>query len=147
MNNCTNIANALKTFGFYHGRIEGYSMNPLLKMGKHSVFIVPVSRPLKKLDVALFLSCDGKYVLHRIRKIDGDNYTFLGDNCFKPEKNIDKSQILGVLEGYYKGEKYILCNSTAFKIKSRIICFPPVRLALVVFGAIKRKICKQKKFD
>ena len=54
-------------------------------------------------------------------KITADGkYVFRGDNCDNNEYDITDENVLGVLKGYYKGERYIDCNNNAaYRLYSR----------------------------
>lgn len=88
----------------------GTSMWPMLKNRLDPLVIEKVSGNLKNNDVVLFKRNDGQYVLHRIVKIKEEGYIIRGDNCYDNEFVSDK-QIIGVLRGFYKGERYIDCKS------------------------------------
>lgn len=86
--------------------IKGTSMNPLLKQGVNKVYIEKPKTRLKKGDVALYKRDSGEYVLHRVMKVLPDGYVFCGDNHFVLEYGITDKHIVGVMQGYYTGEKF-----------------------------------------
>ncbi len=91
----------------------GNSMLPLIEEGKDTVKIVPVTVPLKKYDVILYRRPNGKYVLHRIVKITKKGYVLCGDNQVGLEKYVKDGWVIGVMEGYYKGENYFESRNAA----------------------------------
>ena len=98
--------------GFIVYTTKGASMMPLLKEGEDIVKIVKIERPLVKGDVILYENSDKtKNILHRIIKVvnnkDQVKYVLCGDNNVIKEKYIYPKQIIGVMDGYYKGDKYI----------------------------------------
>ena len=89
-------------------------MLPMLKQKRDTVVIEKLTRKPKVNDVVLYQRKDKKYVLHRIIKIKGNSYVIRGDNCFYNEYDITDNDILGILCGFYKGEKYVDCSKNAF---------------------------------
>lgn len=95
----------------------GMSMHPMLVQRRDTVIIKKITSPLKENDVVLYQKKSGKYILHRIIKVKGNEYIIRGDNCFFNEKGITDDTIIGVLEGFYKKDKYVDCNkSVGYKI-------------------------------
>lgn len=91
---------------------SGVSMEPLLhdkrKKNATHVLIIPVTGKCKIGDMPLVFMNDGKYILHRIIKVDEkDGKTFYqtrGDNCIGSEY-VPQDSILGVVsEIYYKNK-------------------------------------------
>ncbi len=141
--NKTKICNAkevLDKSGCYCTRIVGYSMNPFIWQSRDTVFIVKKTERLKKYDVALFISYKGDYVLHRVKKVRKKSYDIVGDNNVFADKFVPERNVIGVLEGYYKRDKYIKCSSRLYKFKSRIYCFFPIKIVFVFFNRLCRKI-------
>ena len=101
------IEQVLKEVGFIVTEFKGTSMNPLLKSGRDKVFISAPKNRLKKRDIALYKRANGMYVLHRVYKVLSSSYVFWGDNQTVLEYGVRDEDILGVCEGYYKGEKYV----------------------------------------
>lgn len=100
----------------------GNSMRPLLKDHENPVVILPVtdSTVLKKYDVVFYKRQNGQYVLHRIIKCHRNGiYTMCGDGQYYTEKNVGRHMIFGILEGYYKGERYIkVASSLSYAVYS-----------------------------
>ena len=84
---------------------KGVSMLPMLRQGIDSVLLSPVNGKLKKYDLPFYQRRDGHYVLHRIVKV-GETYTCIGDNQFHYEKGIRQEQLIAVVTGFYRDEKY-----------------------------------------
>ena len=93
---------------------SGTSMLPMLKQKKDTVVIEKLKTKPKVNDVILYQRKNNSYVLHRIIKIKNNSYVIRGDNCFYNEYDITDNDILGILTGFYKDEKYINCNKNAF---------------------------------
>ena len=89
----------------------GDSMRPLLRHRRDKVCILkPRENCLKKYDIPLFVRKDGKYVLHRIVAVKADGYVITGDNQYVKEYRVQHSQVIGVVKGIWRDEKYISCE-------------------------------------
>ncbi len=149
----TDIVEILKENGKYVGTTVGVSMLPMIKSGKDVVVIVPKTEKLKKYDVALYIRKDGAYVLHRVLQPVEKGYVIRGDNCYSDE-HVSEDTVIGVLEGYFKGEKYIDCNTDekyrkyaekrVKNYKLRRFFVVPRRKILSFAHRVYRKIFKKK---
>ena len=101
------IKKTLNESGFIVAEFKGTSMNPLLISGRDKVLISKCNGRLKKGDVALYLRDNGTYILHRVYKVLPFSYVFCGDNHYTLEYGVKDENIIGVCDGYFKGEKYI----------------------------------------
>lgn len=118
----------------------GKSMLPLIKEGIDTVKLVKISRPLMKYDVILYLRDNGQYVLHRIIRVHGQGFDLVGDNQFAVEKNVKHEQVIALLDGVYKGEKYISTTSFTYLVYlKRTVWFRFIRKFI---SRIKRLIKK-----
>lgn len=97
----------------------GYSMLPMLRPGKDTVTLSPVTGKLKMYDIALFRRDDGRYVLHRVVK-SGDTYTFRGDHQYVNEPGIRDDQIIAVATAFCREEKNCAMDSVAYWLYCRI---------------------------
>lgn len=96
----------------------GVSMMPLIREGRDVMIIEKLTAPLRKNDAVLFIrpgvSGRGKYVLHRIRRINGDGtYYIVGDNCIDGE-TVEESAIIGILTQVKRGDKVIHCTDLGY---------------------------------
>lgn len=93
-------------FHFYQ---RGTSMLPMLREGIDSVSIV--SPDVRKPDIGeviLYRRKSGSFILHRIVKKDKDgSFVCCGDNQTVLEHGVAFESVIGVLDGYYKGENWI----------------------------------------
>ena len=97
---------------------KGNSMYPLIRQGKDVLIIKKVNSKLKKMDIHLYKRESGQYVLHRIIKVNENDYVIRGDNTYYNETGIRDDQILGVLSGVIREGKEISVNSLSYKIYS-----------------------------
>ena len=112
----TSIEETLDKLGFICVETKGTSMQPLLVSGRDKVCIEKLKTKPKKHDVILYKRSDGTYILHRVKKAYKNTYTMWGDNHSAVEYGVTNEQVLGILVGYYKCEKYIDINKS-FKYK------------------------------
>lgn len=98
---------------------RGVSMLPMLREGKDSVLLSPLPKKLKKYDVPLYQRDNGKYVLHRIVKV-GESYTCIGDNQFSEENGLRQDQMIAVVTGFYRGEKFYSAENPVYAAYCRI---------------------------
>ena len=100
------LEESLKQNGVYITLTKGDSMNPMLVQGRDRVVIVPPEFPLKKYDVPVYRKM-GHYTMHRIVRLTKNGYIICGDNRAVLEKNVREEDIVGMLDGFYQGDKYI----------------------------------------
>ena len=87
---------------------SGVSMYPMLRNRKDIVVLIKPTKKLKKNDVPLY-QANGKLVLHRILRIKPEHIVIRGDNLIQKEY-VDPKQIIAVLKGFYRNEKYYDCE-------------------------------------
>mgnify|MGYP004560566227 FL=1 len=127
MTQAIKLGDVLKKRGIYVGTVNGTSMFPMLRNKKDTVIIKPLTGKLKKYDVALYRKRN-LYVLHRIVKVVPDGYVICGDNCMNLERDITDEQIIGKLEGFYRGERQISLNSIFYILYCRVwVALYPMR--------------------
>ena len=97
----------------------GTSMLPMLRQGKDSVVLSPITGKLRKYHIPLYQRDNGKYVLHRIIGA-GDTYTCMGDNQRKPEPGIREDQLIAVVTAFYRGERKISVSHPGYWLYCRI---------------------------
>lgn len=131
------IEEILTINGQYVGPTKGVSMLPMLKEGRDTIVVVPKTKRLQRLDVALYKR-DGKYIFHRvIQPIDG-GYIIRGDNCYEDE-NIPEEAVFGVLKEFFRKDKHFFITDKKYLkyAEKRVKSYPRRRF----FHTIKQK-CK-----
>lgn len=89
---------------------KGASMTPLLISGRDSV-VLAASKTLKKNDVVLFKNNDGKYILHRIVKINGGEIITKGDAMSECDTAITKQNVIAKAVAFVRHGKEIKTSS------------------------------------
>ncbi|HHZ05727.1 MAG TPA: hypothetical protein GX401_02890 [Clostridiales bacterium] len=121
MNNT--VEKEIKEKGYYGGLTHGSSMYPLLYNLRDIVHIIPINGKLKKYDVVLFRRKNGQLVLHRLLRSVNSGYIMCGDGQFKKEYRVQQSQIIGVMDSFYRNKKYICVTNLWYKFYVYIWCF------------------------
>jgi len=75
---------------------KGYSMTPFIRNGKDSV-VLKKMEDVNVGDIVLAQISDGKYVLHRIIEIKGNDITLMGDGNIKGTEKCRKEDISGTV--------------------------------------------------
>ena len=83
---------------------RGTSMLPMIRQGKDTVRLSPITRPLKKYDLPIYQRENGQYVLHRIVKV-GQTYTCIGDNQYELETGLKPEQMIAVVTAFSRDGK------------------------------------------
>lgn len=141
------IEEVLEREGVLVSTTVGVSMYPMLRNRRDTVIVSPASGHLKKYDVPLYRR-GGKYVLHRIVDVVDDRYVICGDNCIRREYDITDREIIGVLTGFYRGDREMAMDSIGYRIYVRVWCaLYPVRkiYKLVRMEAGKMYRCVKKR--
>lgn len=77
--------------------ISGSSMAPFLIHNRDVVFFKKPTRELKKGDIVFFQRKNGRFIMHRIRKVKRDGYYIVGDNQVLIEGPVDREQIFAIV--------------------------------------------------
>lgn len=94
--------------------IKGISMQPLIRAGKDMIVIYrkPTER-LKRCDMPVFKRRNGEYVIHRVLRVHNDGYDICGDNQCFIERNVQDSQIVGIVGQIVRDNKRIMVRTDA----------------------------------
>ena len=97
---------------------QGVSMLPMLRQGVDSVVLSPLPDQLRKYDVPLYQRDNGKYILHRIVAV-GETYTCIGDNQFDLEFGVRQDQMIALVTGFYRGDKFHSVTEPGYRLYCR----------------------------
>lgn len=142
-----NVREVIDRVGFIVNYPVGVSMLPLLRMGRDSVVVSRLERDPVKNDVVLY-SRGNELILHRIISVKNGNYIIRGDNCLNKETDVTRSDMLGVMTSFYRGDKQYDVKTDAFY--RFYVATLPVRLPVrrffkrtrIFLGRLKRRIFK-----
>ena len=76
--------------------VKGYSMLPFIRGGKDLVELESPSTPLRPYDIVLFhvgTEENGKWIMHRILKVDGTHLTIQGDGVTRGREHVETNQV------------------------------------------------------
>ena len=122
---------------------RGISMLPLLRQGSDSVVLVSLDTVAKN-DMILYRRNDGQFVLHRVIKIEGDEYVMCGDNQTFLEYGIKRENLLAKVNAIYRDEDRIpLDNEEYLKYVKALPRSRRKRKRRELFTRIKRKLFKK----
>lgn len=77
--------------------VTGSSMTPFLAPGRDRVYLRRPEGALRRGDIAFFERRNGQLILHRVCRVDGEDYYFVGDAQQLIEGPIRPGQILAVV--------------------------------------------------
>ena len=121
----------------------GTSMYPLFIERKDRAIVVPVSlvkRKLKRSDVCVYISANGKLVIHRIFKTTKDGYYFVGDHQVEIEGPVPKENVKGLMVGFVRRGKEFSAQNVLYIALSRVWLFiRPIRLKLIKIGSFVKR--------
>ncbi|MBR6791188.1 MAG: S24/S26 family peptidase [Oscillospiraceae bacterium] len=87
--------------------ISGNSMSPFLVHGRDTVYLSKLKDKPKKGDIILYRRDSGDYILHRVCKVKGESYSFVGDAQSYIETGIRPDQLLAVVKTVKRKGKII----------------------------------------
>lgn len=118
----------------------GSSMLPLIREGLDTVKLIKPVAPIKKYDVILYLRKDGHYVLHRVVDIRDNGLSLLGDNQWNIETDIQPNQVIAILAGVYRREKYMSVQSFRYRLYvCRRSATKPIRKLIYICKKVLKK--------
>ena len=132
MINTISIKEALKTTGVVAINPKGQSMYPYVK-NTDTIIVVRPPEKLKKYDCILFFERENVYVLHRLLKIEGDRLLTMGDNNLTFDRPVKSGDVVGVLQGFYRGKRYVEVLDKRISLWVKIGCLRPVKVLRIYF--------------
>ena len=101
-------------------QLNGKSMEPLIRMNRDYVTIVPLRREPQKSDIVMFLDVKGRYCAHRVKRVETDRILTIGDYCYIHDPWTDRNRVFGLIVSMERdGKKYNL-DSPAFRFYGKI---------------------------
>lgn len=98
---------------------KGNSMLPFIRGGEDSV-VLQKRQVYKKGDIVLFKT-NGRYILHRILRIEGTSVTLMGDGNLSGKEHCHLKDIFGkVLQILPPGKEPVNCNTLLERRKAQI---------------------------
>jgi hypothetical protein len=103
-----NYREIIESKGFLLLAPKGNSMLPFIHPHTDIIKLINAKGPYKKYQVILFQK-GPDYILHRIIKVTDSKLFCIGDNEFVTDI-VDCSDVIAIMEGLYRKEKYIHSN-------------------------------------
>ena len=118
----TTFEELLEKNGYLVYSTVGLSMMPLLRQRRDIVEIrAKGSERFRKYDVVLYKQ-GSKYVLHRILKVNPEDYVIAGDHNFFREYGITDDDILGVMTRIIRDGKEVRMDNKLYRCYVHLWC-------------------------
>ena len=123
-------------------RVKGYSMRPFMRSDRTQVRIAPATETaraeLKVGDIVLFRH-RGHHIMHRIRRIEGDNLTLAGDGNYRIWEQCHREDVVGIVSHIIKRNgRSIACNSHRWHLNSTLWLTLPQLARRIILGILWR---------
>ena len=121
--------------------VTGNSMRPLWYHKKNNVTLAACDpTQLKKGDVPFYCRTDGRYVLHRIIRVNEDTFDLVGDGQYNVEYGLEKFRVIAVAKAFTKGGRAYTMKNIVYRLYSCVwIWLLPVRKYLfAIYSKLKR---------
>ena len=101
----------------------GTSMYPMLRNRRDSVYMVKYDgKGLNRYDLPVYKRKNGLQVMHRCLGKNEHGYIMCGDNQWMLEYGITDEQVIAVVKGFYRDEKYIPVTKWYYRLYCRFWC-------------------------
>lgn len=87
--------------------ISGSSMSPFLIHQRDTIYFKKPDRELKAGDMVFYQRRDGRFVMHRIRRIRPEGFYMIGDGQTEIEGPLQREQIFGLVTAVQRKGKMI----------------------------------------
>ena len=131
----------LEEIGAYVSTPTGRSMRPMLRGDRDNILVEKPSGRLKKFDVALYARKNGTHVLHRVVAVRERDYAMRGDNCDYTEYGITDDDLIGVMTGFWRKNRFVPVDSRCYRLYVRLNhATYPLRWLRIKTGKLLRRI-------
>lgn len=120
-------------------RVRGCSMMPFLRDGKHSVVVRHCDADDVKIGEVLFFEYRGQWIMHRLRRIEGEKLIFAGDGNYKMEEVVGRDAPRGVVTDIISPSgKKLSCDSFSWRFRSGAWLMLPAIVRRYMLAIIRR---------
>lgn len=102
-------------------RFSGVSMLPMLREGRDTVELTAAPERLRKYDLPVYRGNGGKYVMHRVVRVEADHYVCLGDNTYNFER-VEQAQVAALVSAFTRDGRRISVDSAGYRLYCRVWC-------------------------
>ena len=120
-------------------KVRGCSMMPWLRDGKHSVVVRRHVATDVKVGVVMFYVYRGQWLMHRLRKIDGDKLYFAGDGNYRQWEIVGLEALRGVVVSIISPVGRVMkCESGVWRFKSCLWLTLPAIVRRYILAIVRR---------
>ena len=120
-------------------RVRGCSMMPHLRDGKHSVVVRRCKAEDIKLGAVMFFEYRGQWIMHRLRRIEGERLIFAGDGNYKLVEIVGREALRGVVtDVILPSGKKLSCEGFKWRFKSGVWLMLPAIVRRCLLAIIRR---------
>lgn len=120
-------------------KVRGFSMMPWLRDGRHSVVITRHSESDIRVGNILFFLYQDKWIMHRLRRIEGDRLCFAGDGNYKQKEWVGRDAVRGVVKAIVTpDEKLLYCEDFSWRFRSKVWLVLPAIIRRYILAVIRR---------
>ena len=101
--------------GRYISVPNGISMRPMIRGKEDAVVIEKIKEKPKKYDLVLYIRGKDIGVIHRVIRVEKEQYIICGDNCWQLEY-VKPKQIKGIVTEFYRKGKWHNIDNNLYKI-------------------------------
>lgn len=124
--------------------IAGSSMSPFLGHERDYIYFKKPDRPIKRGDMVFYQRKTGQYIMHRVWKVDNDQYYMVGDAQMEIEGPLERDQIFAVITKVKRKGKWIGPGDFWWEFFEKVwIRVVPLRRVFVSAYGILYKIKKE----
>ena len=99
---------------------HGNSMWPMLRSGRDMVELSPLPQRLKKYDLPLYRRDDGRYLLHRIIRVEAGGCTCSGDGQLRREPGVQRAQMIALVTAFCRDGRWYPVSHPAYWLYCRL---------------------------
>lgn len=119
--------------------VRGGSMMPWLRDGRHSVVVCRHSEADIMVGNVLFFVYGGQWVMHRLRRIEGDKLYFAGDGNYRLWECVGRDAVRGVVRSVVMPSGRVMeCDGFAWCFRSKMWLMLPALVRRYILGVIRR---------
>ena len=128
------VLEMIRDGGSYPVRGSGFSMQPFIDEKDVLIVTSVEGRKIRVGDILLYERDNGKYVFHRVYKVDRDGtFSFAGDNQYRAEKGIRKEQLRAYVEKIIRNGREIDCAKWSVRIPMILYMWYRVKIPFISY--------------
>lgn len=119
---------------------KGNSMQPFIRDKKDKIVLAAIDKPLKRGMIVLAKTDDGRFVIHRIERIDIDRITLRGDGNVYARETCSPENVRAIITTVFRGKRKIDFGSLYWNLYRYLCPSNPFlrRVELAIYRRLKR---------